>query len=106
MARPYINTLNVAYSNPTFSIDLQYFHVRGGGTFTVYGISSSPISAFAATKSSYYSAGTTYSFNLGTLATSSIGAVLIAGSSPSKYIYSGTVTYPLQNSFEAFTFSV
>ena len=105
MARPYINTLNAVYSNPTFSIDLQYFHVRGGGTFTVYGISSSPISAFAATTSTYYSAGTTYSFNLGTLATASIGGVLIAGSSPSKYLYTGTVSYPFQNGFDSFTFS-
>lgn len=105
MARPYINTLNAAYSNPTFSIDLQYFHVRGGGTFTVYGISSSPISAFAATTSTYYTAGTTYSFNLGVLATASLGATLIAGSSPSKYLYSGTVSYPLQGGFDAFTFS-
>jgi hypothetical protein len=105
MARPYINTLNAVYSNPTFSIDLQYFHVRGGGTFTVYGISSSPISAFSATTSTYYSAGTTYSFNLGTLATASIGGVLIAGSSPSKYLYTGTVSYPFQGGYDSFTFS-
>jgi hypothetical protein len=105
MARPYINTLNTSYSNPTFSIDLQYFHVRGGGTFSIYGISNSVISAFAATTSIYYSGGTTYSFNLGVLGTASIGGVLIAGSSPSKYLYSGTVSYPLQGGFDAFTFS-
>lgn len=105
MSRPYINTLNATYSNPTFSINLQYFYVRGGGTFTVYGISSSAVSAFAATTSTYYSAGTTYSFRLGTLATASVGGVLIPGSSPSRYIYSGTVSYPLLNAFETFTFS-
>ena len=102
MSRPYINTLNVAYSNPTFSIDLQYFHVRGGGTFSIYGISNSVISAFAATTSTYYSAGTTYSFNLGVLATASIGGVSIGGG---KYLYSGTVSYPFQNGFDTFTFS-
>ena len=105
MSRPYINSLNATYANPTFSINLQYFHVRGGGSFSITGISSSSISAFAATTSTYYSAGTTYSFNLGTLATASIGGILIAGSSPSKYLYSGTVSYPLQKGFDAFTFS-
>lgn len=105
MSRPYINTLNATYTNPTFSIDLTYFHLRGGGTFTVYGISSSPISAFAATTSTYYTAGTTYSFNLGILATASIGAVLITGTSPSQYLYTGTVSYPFQGTFDSFTFS-
>jgi len=105
MARPYINTLNATYSNPTFSINLQYFHVRGGGTFSITGISSSTISSFAAGTTSYYNGGTTYSINIGVLATASIGGVLIAGSSPSKYLYTATVSYPFQNGVDGFTFS-
>lgn len=105
MARPYINTLNATYSNPTFSMNLQYFHVRGGGTFSIAGLSAGIYSPFAAGTTSYYNAGTTYSFRVGTLATASIGGVLIAGSSPSRYIYTATISYPFQNGVEGFTFS-
>lgn len=55
MARPYININSITYSSPTMSLNMTFFKLRGGGTFSISGLSNSVL--FSQTHSNTQLAG-------------------------------------------------
>lgn len=102
MSRPYLNVLNVGYVSPTMSVQIEYLKLRGGGTFSLIGASSSQV-VISVTHSDAVQ-GRTHSFNVGTLSGSAAPGSTQLGTS-SQYLYNGYIYFSKLGGVDSFTFS-
>jgi hypothetical protein len=112
MSRPYLNVEKFSYSNPTFSVDLDYLRLRGGGTVSFTGLSSSVVS-FGVTNSYNVDSnnnvtGKTFSIHIGSLGGASAPGAVRLGTS-SHYLYTVGLTFSISGtkiqSYTGLTFS-
>jgi hypothetical protein len=109
MSRPYINTISASYTNPTFSIDMLYLRLRGGGTFSITGLSSSVIVFnVPRTYGSENDYSDTFNINVGRInGAVAPGSIYLSGvTGPTgSYLFSPTLFFSKLGGRDTFTFS-